>query len=268
MTTPPPDIKEKQKPPPVPLSRMPRTLMSRRWWWVTLLVVAGVLVMGRLGIWQLDRLGQRKAQNTAYLAQIKAAPLSLTGSDLPDAPAELVDRQVSVQGHYDFSQQLVLVQQSYLGRPGAHLVTPLVIDGSQSAVLINRGWIPAAAVESGQLDVYNQPALQEVAGVIQLSQTLDRGRETIVDGPQQQWYRIDIAAIQEQMPYDLLPFYLIESPPAAYQDELPYRIEQEIDLSDGPHLGYAAQWFLFSAILGLGYLRFVSTHTPVSEQQP
>ncbi len=266
MTTTPPDTKKEQKPPAVPLSRMPRTLISRRWWWATLLVVAGVLVMGRLGIWQLDRLEQRKAQNSVYLTQVSAAPLSLTGSDLPGAPAELVDRHATVQGHYDFSQQLVLVQQSYLGRPGANLVTPLVIDGSQSAVLINRGWIPAAAVESGQLDAYDQPALQEVRGVIQLSQTLDRGRETIVDGPQQQWYRIDIAAIQEQMPYDLLPIYLAESPPAGFQEELPYRIEQEIDLSEGPHLGYAAQWFLFSAILGFGYLRFVSTHTPLSEQ--
>jgi len=260
--------KDKQKPPPVPLSRMPRTLISRRWWWVSLLVIAGVLVMGRLGIWQLDRQGQRRAQNAAYLVQISAAPLLLSGMELPAAPAELVDRQASVQGRYDFSQQLILVQQSYQGRPGAHLVTPLLIEGSETAVLINRGWIPAAAVDSGELAPYDRPAQQPVEGVIQLSQTLDRGRESIVDGPQQQWYRVDIAAIQEQMPYELLPIYLLESPPPTYQEELPYRIEQEIDLSDGPHLGYAAQWFLFSTILALGYLRFVSTHTPQLEQKP
>ena len=260
-------VKEKQKIPPVPISEMPRTLFSRRWWWATLLVIAGVMVMGRLGIWQLDRLQQRRAQNATYLAQISAAPLLLTGQQLPAEPAELVDRLAVVQGHYDFSSQLVLVQQSYLGKPGAHLVTPLVIEGSERAVLVDRGWIPASVVDSSQLALYDRPAIDPVDGVIQLSQTLDRGRETIVVGPQQEWYRIDIAAIQEQMPYDLLPIYLLESPPAEFQEDLPYRIEPEIDLSDGPHIGYAAQWFLFSTILGLGYLRFVSTRTPVSERR-
>ncbi len=33
---------------------------SRRWWWTTLLVIAGAAVCVRLGIWQLDRLHQRR----------------------------------------------------------------------------------------------------------------------------------------------------------------------------------------------------------------
>lgn len=217
--------------------------------------------MGRLGIWQLDRLAQRKAENATYLEQINSQPLYLTEADLPDQPDDLVDRLAIVEGEYDFSQELVLVQQNYLGKPGAHLVTPLLIAGDDAAVLVDRGWIPASIVETGDFSSYDEAGTRQVQGVIQQSQTLDRGRETEVDGPQKEWYRVDIGAIQKQMPYELLPIYLLESPPAEFQEDLPYRIQPEIDLSDGPHLGYAIQWFLFATILAVGYLRFVSTRT-------
>jgi surfeit locus 1 family protein len=82
----------------------------------------------------------------------------------------------------------------------------------------------------------------------------------VVDGPQQQWYRIDVEAIQQQMPYRLLPFFLLQTPPDEVQDVLPYRVAAEIDLSEGPHMGYAIQWFLFAAVLAVGYARLVSTH--------
>ena len=40
-----------------------KMLVGRRWWWVTLLAIAGVAVLIRLGFWQLDRLEQRRAYN-------------------------------------------------------------------------------------------------------------------------------------------------------------------------------------------------------------
>ena len=45
-------------------------MVSRQWWKTTLLVLAAVLVMVRLGIWQLDRLAQRKAFNARVGAQL------------------------------------------------------------------------------------------------------------------------------------------------------------------------------------------------------
>jgi surfeit locus 1 family protein len=247
------------KPEAIPISVLPRTLISRRWWWTTLLVIAGMIVLFRLGIWQLDRLQQRRARNAEYVQQISAPPLHLTGADLAADPAQLRDRQVEVQGTYDFSEQLILVQQNWQGRPGAHLVTPLLLDGEEVAVLVDRGWIPASDVEAGDLAQFDEAGSQSVTGAIQLSQTLSDGRETIIDGKQQEWYRIDVEAIQKQMPYQLLPFYVLASPEEDTAGQLPYRIENEIDLSDGPHLFYAIQWFTFTLLLGVGYLYFVKT---------
>jgi surfeit locus 1 family protein len=33
----------------------------------------------------------------------------------------------------------------------------------------------------------------------------------------------------------------------------PFRSLPELDLSEGPHLGYALQWFTFAALLTFGY---------------
>jgi len=255
--------KNQEKKKVLPLAELPAALVSRRWWWATLLVLAGVMLMGRLGIWQLDRLDQRRAANAAYLQQINQPPIRLSQDLLNANPDEMVDRQAIATGAYDFSSQLILVQQNYQGRPGAHLVTPLLFDEGRTAVLVDRGWIPVVEVEDSNFDRYELDGPQNISGVIQKSQTLDRGRESIVQGYQQEWYRIDIGAIEQLLPYDLLPFYLLESPGSEFQDKLPYKIAMEVDLSEGPHLGYAIQWFLFSTILAIGYLYFVRTRTPV-----
>jgi hypothetical protein len=38
---------------------------------------------------------------------------------------------------------------------------------------------------------------------------------------------------------------------------MPYRALPELDLTEGPHLGYAVQWFIFASLLGVGYPIYV-----------
>ncbi|MGD8856415.1 MAG: SURF1 family protein [Chloroflexota bacterium] len=251
----------------VPISRLPRTFFSRRWWWATLLVIILMAVFIRLGFWQLSRRQERLAANAAYVAQISQSPVILDASYLDADPEELADRTATAQGRYDYEQQILLTQQSWLGRPGADLVTPLVLADGQTAVLVDRGWIPAADAEQADLSQFEEPGPQSINGVVQLSQVLSGGRTAEVDGPQQRWYRVEIEAIQEQMPYRLLPFYLVQTPPDGVQEDLPYRVSVDYDLSEGPHLGYAIQWFLFATVLAIGYMRFVSTQDGRSKNQ-
>lgn len=248
------------KAPNLPLSELPKTLINRRWWWTTLLVIVGIIVLARLGIWQLDRLQQRQTRNAEFVRQLAAEPLTLTGESLPTEPVELKDRSAKAQGHFDFEQQLTLTQQSWQGRPGVHLVTPLNIEGSQKAVLVDRGWIPASDAESGELARFDVSGERLIQGALQPSQALSGDRESIVDSPQRDWYRVDIEAIQDQMPYELLPVYLVQAPESR-MDELPFKAEQDLELSEGSHLAYAIQWFLFAIILALGYSHFVVTHS-------
>lgn len=238
--------------------RLLATIFNRRWWWVTLLVVLGMLLLVRLGIWQLDRLAQRRAFNAQVSQHLAAAPLKLTAeAELPDDPTLLRHRPVEASGAYDFSEQIFLDQQRWQGQLGGHLVAPLVLPGGEKAVLVDRGWLPAEMADPSIWPQFDETGQLTITGYAQPPQTLPGGRSVIPDAPQQKWFRLDIRAIQQQMPYELLPIYILQSPTEGRADALPYRAEPEIDLSEGPHMGYALQWFIFAMILGGGYLALV-----------
>ena len=245
-----------------------RTLFSRRWWGTTLLVLAALAVMVRLGFWQLDRLEQRQTRNAEITRQLALPPLPLTDDALlPEDLTTLKTRQAVAQGEFDFSHQVALKLQNWQGSPGIHLVTPLLIEGSSKAVLVDRGWIPQAEALPDHWQQFDDPGPVTVTGLIQLTQALPQNRAAskplteVANQPQIEWYRVDIAVIQPQMPYQLLPIYIRQSPQSANHTTLPYRSEPEFDLSDGPHLGYAIQWYIFALILGIGYIRYVGKET-------
>ena len=64
------------------INGMLKTPFTRRWIFATLLVIAAIGVMVRLGFWQLERLAERRAFNTRATAQIAQPPLELSGKAL------------------------------------------------------------------------------------------------------------------------------------------------------------------------------------------
>ncbi|MER2598019.1 MAG: SURF1 family protein [Caldilineales bacterium] len=249
---------------------MLRTLFSRRFLFATLLVLAAMAVMIRLGVWQLERREQRLARNADLTAKLAAAPLSLNAvalyrQPLPDTRATVRNVPAEATGEFDFAGEMLLVQQPYNGQPGAHWIVPLRLSDSNKAVLVDRGWLPFDDVASGRWQQYPRgQAPVTVRGVLQPSQLLPGTTETPPAGrgerpaqPQIEWYRVDIAAMQSQLPYPLLPVYLLAGADDAVNRQPPVAIEPEVDLSEGPHLGYALQWFAFAATAGVVYVAAV-----------
>jgi surfeit locus 1 family protein len=70
------------------------------------------------------------------------------------------------------------------------------------------------------------------------------------------WNNADVARIAGQMPYPVPPVY-IQPEPEADDTEPPIPFQPEIELTEGPHFGYALQWFTFATILFLGYPFFL-----------
>src|SRR5262245_22424366 len=119
---------------------MLKTLFTGRQLRMTILVFVGVVVLCRLGIWQLDRLAQRRALNARIDSRMAAPAMPLTGA--PVDPDALDYRRVELRGVYDPSQEIMLRNRSLDGVPGGHLITPLRLNGSDKAVLVDRGWVP------------------------------------------------------------------------------------------------------------------------------
>lgn len=232
-----------------------KRLFRGRWLLLTILVIIGVAIMLRLGIWQLDRLAERRAGNAQIQARLDMPVVDLNA---PDANlADLVYRRVRVSGSFDPAHEIVLRSQARLDQPGQHIVTPLRFGSDGQAVLVDRGWIPYDQSPAR----YPPPATAVIEGVVQASQqrsgALSPVDPTPAPGapPLVQWYRVDIPAIQGQVPYALLPVY-VQAAPSDGETGLPAR-DVALDLSEGPHLGYAIQWFAFSVILLVGYVALV-----------
>jgi surfeit locus 1 family protein len=232
-----------------------KALFSRRWLSGTLLVLFAMFLFVRLGIWQLDRLAERRAQNDLWRAVLDSPPIGLA-APLPAGEDELENRLATATGRYDFAQERIVLLQKWQERTGVQIVTPLLLDDGKTAVLVNRGWLPQAEYEAGQVDEYqSETGMVQVTGFLALSQPTRSG-----SSPQEvtkEVYRIDIEAIEAALPYDLLPIYLVESPEDGNDSAPLFRAQREVDLSEGPHLGYAWQWFIFAILTGSLYLVFV-----------
>jgi surfeit locus 1 family protein len=229
-------------------------LFSRRWWWVTLLVLVGIAVLVSLGNWQLDRREQRRAANALLEEQLAAAPLDLNDPALAiHSLPEMPDRAAVATGEFDFSEQMWLKLQNFGGQAGGHLLAPLRLAGREDAVLVDRGWVPFGDADPARWEQYDEPGEVTVTGVIRRSEASERA--TAPAGDSREWFRVDVAAMDERLRYDLLPVYLYQTDDDGQTP--PLREQPDIDLSEGPHLGYALQWYTFALMLGAGYLFFV-----------
>ena len=241
-------------------------MFHRKWIITTLLVLLGTALCIRLGIWQLDRLEARRAFNAQVQSMRALPPLNLY-KDSFDNIQDMEWRAVQVKGHYDFENQIAIRNQYNGGQYGYHLLTPLLIDPStppsiagpaKTAVLVDRGWIPADSNSApDDWRKYDEVGEVNLSGQIRLGQ----GKPVIggvadalpENGTRLEiWNNADVTQIAGQLPYPILPVYL-QLDADAQDTEPPIPFQPEFELTEGPHFGYALQWFTFATILFVGY---------------
>jgi surfeit locus 1 family protein len=186
---------------------------------------------GRLGVWQLARLHQRRARNAATLAARERPPVELPGATVAES---LLDRQVRARGVYDYAGERLWRPRSFEDMPGVDLVTPLRLEDG-TAVLIDRGWVSSADAYHVDQRLWREP---DSAVVIGLALHAPRGHGDV-----------DPRRLADSLPYRLLPFVIQALPgegsPGPRRWPAP-------ELTDGPHLSYAIQWFSFATIIVVG----------------
>jgi surfeit locus 1 family protein len=247
-------------------------MFSRKWVLTTLFVLFGIAVCIRLGIWQLDRLEGRRAFNAQVISN-RALPVLDLNHDRIEDLHKMEWRPVRVVGVYDFEHQVALRNQIYLGQLGYHLITPLLLSDTSTAastssaqrlsadgraVFVDRGWIPA---DGNSLPAdwrkYDELGEVTVTGQLRLGQTkpsLGGVADALPENGKnlEVWNNLDVVKMSEQSPYPILPIFI--QPNVEQNDsEPPIPYQPEVDITEGPHFGYAIQWFTFAAILFVGY---------------
>ncbi|MGA0230451.1 MAG: SURF1 family protein [Ilumatobacteraceae bacterium] len=252
---------------------MPRFLVSPRWIAFHLLVVVGVVAMVNLGFWQLRRLDERRAFNAVVEASYDSTPVSFGQLVDRDWRADAdglgaVDdsgiawRLVTVSGTYDESASLRVVNRSQYGRAGDNLVAPLHLDDGR-VVLVNRGFVPLG------VDDPPLPGTEvEVLGRLRPSEERSAvGARDPSDGLLTEVQRLDLVRLSRQFT-GLAPVYLelVSSSPAE-ADGLPQPVVRP-DLSEGSHLSYAVQWFIFAGAAVVGWVLAVRLSIRRRANQP
>ncbi len=223
----------------------------------TLFSIAAMICLIRLGFWQLDRLEWRRSFNDHYLEQIALPDLILNNDPDSDLLLSSEYRKVNVTGTFDFSQQVFLQNHVYQNKPGYHVLTPFVIENQDKAILVDRGWISLDDIN--QIEEIDQlsSSIHQFQGVLRLGEEVNSFGSNLDSNENNPdfFLLVNFEQLNKRISYDLLPVYVqLEN---KIIDGLPYPQEVEVEITEGPHLGYAIQWFFFAGVVGVGYPIFI-----------
>lgn len=238
--------------------------MKGRAWLFLGLAVAVAAACIRLGFWQLSRLQERQDRNQEIRAGLQDERIDLTAAASGGSVEPF--RRVRARGRFDSAHQLVLTARSYQNQSGVHLVTPLRLEGANAAVLVDRGWLPLEERSPEELKAYTVEGVVEIEGVTLPSQSQPRilffppPPTGTAEDPRTSWPALDVSAISGQIPYDLISIYVAVTEPVPEGAARPIP-DPGLELSEGPHLGYAIQWFSFALIALVGGSYWVWRHT-------
>lgn len=225
-------------------------------------VLASALFV-RLGIWQLQRLGERHARNSLVEARLDLPAVEVGGVPLDTGLARF--RRATVTGRPDYAHEFVITAKSHGGSPGVFLLTPVLREGSDTAVIVNRGWVYSPDAATVQLDRWHEPdSLTTFEGF--MLPLAEGGGPATITGNQQLLRSEDRDAIVAVLPYPIFPAYLVATADSSVRADAsivgrPARLAVP-PLDSGPHMGYAIQWFAFAliALAGTGIIIFRGTN--------
>ena len=221
-----------------------------------LAALALVLAAGftRLGIWQLSRLHDRRALNAELASRAVAGAVAI--SQLPVDTAKAHYRRVSVDGVYDYANEIKLTLRSRDGSPGIDIVTPVRLPGTDTVLMVVRGWVYAPDGMTADLNKWREPARAQGHGFVETFPPSRTGRNS--SPTHSNAYRwLDRAELEKRFHYPLESYYVVlTSQPPDSGTNAPPRLEVP-PMDEGPHQSYAIQWFSFAAISIIGTTLFV-----------
>jgi cytochrome oxidase assembly protein ShyY1 len=184
-----------------------------------------------------------------------ASPLALDGSGVD--PARLEFHRVIVTGEFVPNWPVFLDNRPQEGRSGFVLLMPFKIAGSNTYVLVARGWLPRNTAEHDRLPPYTTPAGRvtiEGRAVRQLARVMQLGTPAALQ-PKAIVQNTSPAEFAQASGLDLLPVVIEQTGPSLPGETL-VKDWPAPSLDIDRHKGYAVQWY---ALALMAFLFFVIT---------
>ena len=228
---------------------MTRALHSPRFWILTVaaLVVAGTTFS--LGQWQLRRAAQKEALQAAVDSRSRLPELDvrslLAGRNLADD----IHRPATLKGSWRAEHTVYLDNRPMSGKTGFVVVTPLVLEGTSQAILVQRGWVPRNFADRTRL-----PDVSTPAGPVSVQGRVAPPPSRLYEFQGSESGRIrqnlDLPAFRAQTGLPLLDVSLLQT--GVPGDGL-LREWAAPSLGVDKHYGYAFQWFGLCGLVVLLY---------------
>ncbi len=228
--------------------------MNTRWRFVlvsgaAVLAVALTLALGR---WQLARAAQKEALQAAMDSQAAKSPLdnlALVGA--PD-PVALEHQPARLRGRWVADATVFLDNRQMGAHVGFFVMTPLQLEGSPRALVVQRGWIPRNFEHRTQLPQISTPGgVVEVQG--RIAPPPSKLYEPGTPGTDAIRQNLDLAQFRAQTGLALMDVTLQQTGAAS---EGLLRDWPAVNLGVDKHYGYAAQWFGLAALIAGLYVWF------------
>lgn len=229
------------------------------------MTLATALMMGvcvKLGMWQYNKADTRRDLQTQLTARLSEPAVALPAKINGQKKLELESwryKRVKFSGVYDTQFQILIDNQVQNTVAGFHVFTPMQVEGSNTYVLINRGWVPRNAANVGAASkpptIETPQGKQRIEGDIGLPANKFFTMDTppAVDGVWQPvWQNLDMARYAKSVPFAIQPFVIrldAKSKAGGFVRNWAPPGERVT-----MHLGYAYQWFGFALTLLVIYI--------------
>ncbi|MBS1226986.1 MAG: surfeit locus 1 [Proteobacteria bacterium] len=222
--------------------------------WPTLAAALLIPLFIAAGQWQWTKAAAKTARQQQLDARSAEPAIAMPGTPV-DAQA-LRDRKVIARGRYEPEQQILIDNRVHDQQAGYHVVTPLHLEGSETRLLVNRGWVKAPAEHRLLPQVETPRGIVEVQGtaVLPASRFFSLGAEGTNSEWQGVWQHLDLARYGRSVGFPIQPVVV----------ELDARSEaggfvrdwRRPDQRIQTNLGYALQWWAFAATTAVLWLFF------------
>lgn len=221
----------------------------------------GVVVTFSLGQWQLSRAAQKEALHAAIGSQSMRPPVGLADLAAPIRADDLLHRQARLRGRWLSQNTVFLDNRQMHDQTGFYVVTPLKLAGSNTVILVQRGWVARNFLDRTALPVViSSPGEVEVQGQIAPPPSKLYAFEGAEKGPIRQ--NLDLADFSAETGLALLPLSVRQIGPTEGA------LKRDWPLANSgvqKNYGYAFQWFGLCALIVILYVwfqivrRFIST---------
>ncbi len=199
-----------------------------------------------LGCWQLSRAHDKQALLDSYALRTTHTPFSAHNLS---AIQDWRFYRIQLSGTFDNDHTFLLDNKTYERRVGYEVYTPMHVNGFDTAILIDRGFVPLGVSRN------DLPKIRAITGKVTLTAMLNfpplyLSLGKIVDHTHLKWplrvEYINLAELSNLLNYQLFPYVALMQPSDARAYPLSWQV---VIMSPERHLGYAVQWFALALTL-------------------